>query len=195
VLVRHARPRDAGAAIYGRLDVELGDDGHVQAAGLAETLANVPVAAVYTSPLSRARDTAGPLAELLGAEPVVVPDLRELDFGELEGLPHEDVQVRYPELLAWTAAPSGVTFPGGESVAELHRRAVAATRQIASRHGGETVVLVSHSVTLRAILADVLGMAIDNMFRLDIPHCSISVVDWYDGRPFVRSVNGGVPAE
>jgi probable phosphoglycerate mutase len=181
--------------VYGRLDFELGDEGHGQAAALAEALADVPVAAVYTSPLVRAHDTARPLAERLGLEPVVVPDLRELDFGELEGLPHDDVRARYPELLSWPVAPSGVTFPGGESVADLNRRAVAAVREIASRHAGTTAVLVSHSVTLRTILADALGMAIDNMFRLDIPHCSISVVDWYDGQPFVRSVNGAVPPE
>jgi probable phosphoglycerate mutase len=125
---------------------------------------------------------------------VVVPDLRELDFGELEGLSHSEVRARYPELLSWAVAPSGVSFPGGESVVQLHRRAVAATREIAAAHAGTTAILVSHSVTLRAILAEALGLAIDNMFRLDIPHCSISVVDWYDETPYVRCVNGGIPA-
>ncbi len=192
VLVRHARPRDAELRVYGSLDVELGKEGLEQASALAATLAGVPLAAVYTSPLVRAIATARPLAGRLGLEPLIVPDLRELDFGELEGLAIADVESRHPELLRWTEAPSRVVFPGGESVAALRRRAVAAAAAIAGAHAGETVAVVSHSVTLRAILADALGMPPDAMFRLDVPYCGVSVVDWFGPRPLVRSLNGSV---
>jgi broad specificity phosphatase PhoE len=190
VLVRHARPGDEGVRVFGSLDVALGDVGYEQAAGLIETLADVPVAAVYSSPLVRALHTARPLAEHLGLEPVVVPDLREIDFGELEGLEWPEVRERFSSLMGWSEAPSGVSFPGGESVAALNRRAVAAGRAIVAAHPGETVVVVSHGVTLRAILADALGMPLDALFRIELSHCGLSVIDWFGERPLVRTVNG-----
>ena len=83
-----------------------------------------------------------------------------------------------------------MVFPGGESVADVQRRAVAAARQIADAHPGETAVVVSHGVTLRMVLADALRMPLDAIFRLELSHCGISVVDWFGDRALVRSVNG-----
>jgi broad specificity phosphatase PhoE len=190
VLIRHARPEEDGVRVFGRLDVGLDDAGVEQAAALATTLAEVPVATVYSSPLVRALQTARPLAERLALEPVVVPDLREIDFGELEGLTLSEVEGRFPTLLRWTEAPAGVVFPGGESVAALARRAVAAGRAIARAHAGETAVVIAHGVTLRAILADALDMPLDAIFRIELSHCRLSLVDWFGDRPLVRSVNG-----
>ena len=189
VLVRHALTAEHGVRVVGRLDVPLGAEGRAQAERLAERLAREPVAAVYSSPLARALDTARPLAARLGLEPVAVPDLRELDFGELDGLTLEEIEQRHPSFLPWTEAPAAVEFPGGESVAALARRAAAAMRAIAAEQQGETAVVVSHGVTLRAALADALGMELDNMFRLDVAHGGISVVEWYGDGPLVRSVN------
>ena len=192
VLVRHALTAEHRVRVVGRLDVPLSADGRAQAERLADRLATEPVAAVYSSPLARALDTARPLAGRLGLEHVPVADLRELDFGELDGLMLEEVEQRYPSFLPWTEAPAAVEFPGGESVAALTRRAVTAVRAIAAAHQGETAVVVSHGVTLRAVLADALGMELDSMFRLDVTHGGISVVEWYGDRPLVRSVNGGI---
>jgi broad specificity phosphatase PhoE len=87
------------------------------------------------------------------------------------------------------AAPAAVAFPGGESVAALQERSVAAVRDIAERHPAETVAVFAHSVVIRTVLADALAMPLDALFRLDQAHGGISVVEWHDGRPFVRSVN------
>jgi broad specificity phosphatase PhoE len=190
VLVRHARPDDDGVVVFGSTDVVLGEAGLAQAAGLVETLEGVPVAAVYSSPLLRALATARPLAERLGLEPVIVPDLREIDFGELEGLTWAELEERFPDLVPWSSAPAGVVFPGGEAVAEVAGRAVAAGRAIAAAHAGETVVVVAHSITLRTILADALGLPLDGIFRFELSHCRVSVVDWFGDRPLVRTLNG-----
>jgi alpha-ribazole phosphatase len=189
VLVRHARPTDAGVRVFGSLDVLLGDEGCAQAERLIERLAGETVTAVYSSPLVRAVDTALPLARELGLEPVIVPDLREIDFGELEGLTHPELEERYAEYLPWTEYPAGVVFPGGESVAEVQRRSLAAVDEIVAAHPGETALVVSHGVTLRIVLADALHMPLDAIFRLELSHCGISVVDWFDDRALVRYVN------
>jgi len=189
VFVRHARPAQAGVVVFGRLEVELGAEGLAQAESLVQRLAGERVTAIYSSPQARALATAAPLARELVLEPVLVPDLREMDFGELEGLTPAELQGRYAEYLPWTEAPAAVSFPGGEGTAAVAARAVAAARGIAAAHAGETAVVVSHAVTLRTILADALGMPLDAMFRLDVSHCGISIVDWFGDRPLVRSVN------
>ena len=189
VLVRHARPADAGLRVFGSLDVLLGADGVAQAEQLIERLADETVAAVYSSPLVRALDSALPLARKLGLEPVIVPGLREIDFGELEGLTPVELEERYPEYLPWTDDPAGVVFPDGESVADVQRRAHAAIREIVAAHPGETAVVVSHGVTLRIVLADALRMPLGALFRLELSHCGISIIDWFGERALVRSVN------
>jgi broad specificity phosphatase PhoE len=190
VLVRHAAPPISWRErVFGRLDVELSPEGREHAERIAGALAAEPIAAVYTSPLRRAADTAAPLARTLGLEPVRIDDLRELDFGELEGLTVAEIRERWPELLGWTAAPADCVFPGGEAVTALVERATRAVRGLAESHPGETVVAFSHAVTIRAILADALAMPVASMFRLDQAHGGISVVEWHDGTPYVRLVN------
>src|SRR5262249_61697752 len=159
------------------------------AAACGAGLEGDPIKAVSTGPRLRARATAQPLAARLGLEARVEDDLREIAFGELEGLTLAEAVERYPAESRWTAAPAGVLFPGGESVAELRARAVAVAQAIAARREGETAAVFTHAVVIRAILADALAMAPDAMFRLDQSYGGISVVEWFDGNPFVRVVN------
>jgi ribonuclease H / adenosylcobalamin/alpha-ribazole phosphatase len=190
ILVRHAEPdEEVRNRIYGRLDPELSERGREHATAIAADLQDEPVAAVYTSPRRRAQATAAPLASRLGVEVRVEDDLREIDFGELEGLTVAEAVDRYPAESQWMAAPAGALFPGGESVAALRARAIAAAQSIAARHEGGTAAVFTHAVVIRAILADALAMAPDAMFRLDQSYGGISVVEWFDGNPFVRVVN------
>jgi broad specificity phosphatase PhoE len=190
ILVRHAEPdEEVRDRIYGRLDPELSERGREHAVEIAAELEREPIAAVYTSPRLRALATAKPLTARLGLDARVEDDLREIDFGELEGLTLAEAVARFPAESRWTAAPAGVFFPGGESVAALRARAIAAAQSIAARHEGETAAAFTHAVVIRAILADALAMAPDAMFRLDQTYGGISVVEWFDGNPFVRVVN------
>ena len=190
IFVRHAEPdEELRGRIYGSLDPGLSERGRAHADALAGDLAREPIAAVYTSPLQRARATAAPLAAQLGLEAVVEPDLRELDFGELEGLTIAEAAERYPVESGWMLAPGDAVFPGGETVAALRARATGAARTVAERHADGTVAVFTHAVTIRAILADALAMPPDAMFRLDQSYGGISVVEWFDGNPFVRVVN------
>jgi alpha-ribazole phosphatase/probable phosphoglycerate mutase len=192
LLVRHAEPADdARGRCYGALDVPLSPLGRRAAAALAAGLASVPLAAVYTSPRARALDTARLAAELRGLEPVALAALRELDFGELEGQSYEDIARARPALYrAWMERPTAVRFPGGEGYPDLRERVVAALGEIRARHAGATVAVVAHGGVVRAALADALAMPDEAIFRLAVDYCSVSVVDWLDGTPVVRLVNG-----
>lgn len=190
VLVRHAEPDESvRGRVYGRLDVDLSAAGRVDAERIAALLRAQRVAAVYTSPLRRAVATAEPLARALALRPVTVDALREIDFGELEGLRLEEVEKLHPEHVGWTAASADTRFPGGESVSALRARAAGAARGLAQRHQGQTIVVCSHAVVIRAVLADALVMPPEAMFRLDQSYGGISVVDWFDAVPLVRVVN------
>ena len=190
LFIRHAEPDEwLRGRIYGRLDPGLSEHGNAHADALAADLAREQIVAVYTSPLQRARATSAPLAARLGLEALVEADLRELDFGELEGLTVSEAAERYPVESGWMLAPGDAVFPGGETVAALRARAIGVARAIAERHADATVAVFTHAVTIRAIVADALAMPPDAMFRLDQSYGGISVVEWFDGNPFVRVVN------
>jgi alpha-ribazole phosphatase/probable phosphoglycerate mutase len=191
VLVRHALPADGGLVLP-VAEVGLGEAGHEQARLLASRVAAVQPTALYSSPRPRAVQTARPIADLIGIEPEIVADLRELDFGELEGMSFAEIERRYPELVGWTSAPSSAVFPRGESIPSVRERAAGATRAIALAHPGGTAVVVCHGVVIRVVLAEMLRMPLDAIFRLEIPYCGVSVIDWFGDRPLVRSINGSL---
>jgi alpha-ribazole phosphatase len=155
---------------------------------LARSLAGVELACVYTSPLARAAATAQAVAASHALSPVVRDDLREIDLGEVEGLGFEE----YPEKLqaALLTTPESVRFPGGETYEELRGRVSAALAEIVALHPEETVAAISHAGAIRAALATLLEVPAEASFRIDQSFAGVNVVDWIDGRPFVRVVNG-----
>jgi alpha-ribazole phosphatase len=191
LLVRHTETDEAARGrCYGRLDVALSPAGIRQAEALGVALRVIPLGAVYSSPLVRALDTAAAIAAAQGLDPVVHPDLVELDFGEVEGLPYEQIAAERPELYrAWMQAPASVRFPGGESLDDLRSRVRGAAAEIRRRHPGEAVAVVGHGGVVRAVLADVLGLPDEGFFRLEQSFGGLSVVDWIEGVPIVRVVN------
>ena len=174
VLCRHARSGDAA-----------------EAAQLADALRDLPLAAVYTSPLERAAATAAPIAAAHAVEAIVVDDLREIDFGAAEGVPFDDLPSDVQRGLL--EQPTATRFPGGESYADLRARVTAALDDIVLRHPDATVAVVSHGGAIRAALASWLRMDEDAVFRLDQRYASVNVVEWTDGTPFVRVVNADRP--
>jgi alpha-ribazole phosphatase/probable phosphoglycerate mutase len=190
ILVRHGAPEAAASGrCYGALDVGLSTEGVAQAARTAAWLAGAPLAAV-SSPRRRALDTAAPIARAHALEVRVEPALRELDFGELEGLTYDEVARRHPALWAeWMARPTEVTFPGGESYAMLRARVLAAADGLRRAHTGSAIALVAHGGSLRTIVADALGLADADVFRIDLSYAAVSVVDWLGATPAVRLLN------
>lgn len=191
VLVRHAEPDPAmRGRCYGSLDVALSAEGRRRAAELGAALAPNPLAGVYASPLERAEETATPIAGAQGLGVVTVRDLREIDFGELEGLAFDEIRAGWAELYRqWMERPARVRFPGGESFSDLRDRALPALADIRMRHAGEAVVVVTHGGVVRVALADVLRLDGDAPFRFGLDYGGVSVVDWVNGSPVLRVVN------
>ena len=191
VLVRHAATEEsARGRCYGRTDIQLSAEGREHAKALAAALQGLALAAVYASPLSRALDTARPIAVAFGLVPVTHSGLQELHFGELEGSLYEQIEAEHPDLFRqWLDGPGGVHFPGGESLAEVGERVRGAVGEIRERHEGEAVAVVAHGGVLRVVLADVLGLTDGALFRIDQAFGGVSIVDWLDGVPLVRAMN------
>jgi broad specificity phosphatase PhoE len=194
LLIRHLEPdRSVHGRAYGSLDAPLSALALEHAAKLARALEGVHLDAVYASPLRRALETATPLAVHRKLVPVVHEGLREIDFGEIEGSRYEEVEESSPGLFrSWMSDPTGVSFPGGESFAELRLRALGAAEEIRVRHRGCVVALVAHGGVTRAIVAASLSMPDEALFRLDQAYGGVSVVDWLGDTPILRVLNASV---
>jgi alpha-ribazole phosphatase len=175
---------------YGSLDVGLSDQGRLQCTALAAVLGREEPSRVVSSPRRRARETALAIAGALGLEAEDWEELRELDFGELEGRTYDEIASSQPELYdRWMHDPTSVTFPGGEGYAELRARVGVGLARLLSECRGSTVVAVTHGGVVRAVLADVLGIPAERIFRLGIEPASVSEVEWFGDEPVVRVIN------
>lgn len=195
ILARHGRTTaNASGVLAGRSKgVRLDDKGIEQARAAAARLDGVPLAAVVTSPLERCRDTARVLAE--GRELRLQTDrgLLECDYGEWTGREIKEL-AKQPLWRTVQSTPSAARFPGGESMAGMSARAVAAVRdrdaQIEAESGpGAVWVAVSHGDVIKAVLADALGMHLDTFQRIVVDPASLSVVRYTPQRAFVLTMN------
>jgi probable phosphomutase (TIGR03848 family) len=190
VLLRHATTATTGKRLGGwKPGVHLDARGELQAAAAARRLADLPVAAVYSSPLERTRETAAPVARSHGVRVRIERAMGEVDYGDWTDRPLG--QLRRTALWRTVqSAPSRVTFPGGESIRAAQARAVDATERIAARHGGELVVIVSHADIIKAVLAHHLGLGLDLFQRIHIaPASSSTLILPAGGAPMILNVN------
>jgi broad specificity phosphatase PhoE len=149
----------------GFADRPLTERGRAQAAALAERLADIVLDAVYSSDLRRALDTAASVANAQGLEPTALKALREVDVGSWQGLTREEAETRFPaDFRRWLAGGTG--WRDGESYGELSARVLRAVDEIARRHDGGRVLIVSHGGPIRAIHAAALGLDVEAYRRI-----------------------------
>jgi broad specificity phosphatase PhoE len=164
-LVRHGETEwNATKRAQGQADVPLNDAGRMQAEAAAAQLDGVNLAAVYSSDLSRAIDTAEPIARAHDLEVITDPAFREIDQGEWEGLGLKEIRRRWPEL--WGPARHYAQRPGGESPEQVQKRALEALARVVERHNGGPVAIVSHGGTIRWIAADALGYDLEGSAKI-----------------------------
>ncbi len=189
-LVRHALTRRTGAVLQGRAPgVHLSDDGRRQADGVAARLAPLSkIAAVYASPLERARETASAIARVRGASVRIERELTELDVGAWTGRSLKRLS-RKPEWRAVQRHPSGFRFPGGESFVEMQTRIVGALARVVERHPASVVVVVSHADPIKAVVAHAIGAHLDLFQRIAIAPASITAIVYRSEGPLVLTLN------
>lgn len=193
-LVRHGQVADGHTHLYhGHNDIHLSPRGVEQLERLARQLEGAPLAAVYASDLTRAREGAQVLCRGRELEPVIVPEFREINFGVWEGLSFEEIAARYPEeLQARFLDLESFRIPGGESLMDVRRRALPRLRELVQQHPGQAVALVAHAGVNRVILSDALGVPLNNLFRIDQSYGCLNIVDFFPDLAVVRLINGGV---
>jgi probable phosphomutase (TIGR03848 family) len=193
ILLRHGRTTaNAGGVLAGWTPgVQLDETGAAQVRAVGERLARVPLAAVVSSPLERCRQTADAVAA--GRELEVQSDdrLGEARYGDWTGRTIKEL-AKEPLWKVVQQHPSAAVFPGpeGEGLAQTQARAVAAVREWNAKLGPDAVWLAcSHGDVIKAILADALGLHLDQFQRIVVDPASVSVVTYTETRPFVVRVN------
>lgn len=184
LLIRHGQTSwNAAGRWQGHTDVPLNAVGREQARLLAQRLVEWPVAALYSSDLKRAAETATIVGEALGLEPMREPVWRERHGGAFQGLTGGEIAEEHPE--AWTALQQGVVAPpGGESSQALHERVTGAFDRLVEKHRGEVVAVISHGGTIRTLVAHVLQLPPDRDPRISVRHnTGISIIEKDNGRP------------
>lgn len=196
LLVRHGRSQaNTSGLLAGRTEgVGLDDRGQEQAKELVSRLRGIPIRSIVCSPLLRCQQTVDPLAQELDLEPVPDTRLIEVDYGDWTG---KQLSELVKESL-WAVVqhhPSGVVFPGGESLADVQVRAVAAIREhdrlFADANGGADVLWLActHGDVIKAVVADALGLHLDGFQRIIVEPASVSVVRYTRTRPFLHHLN------
>jgi len=197
LLVRHGRTAaNSGGVLAGRTPGVLLDDvGKEQAQATGSRIAPLPVTTVVSSPLERCQLTAEAIVGARSDDLEIQTDdrLTECGYGDWTGQEIRKL-AKDPLWKVVQAHPSGVTFPGGESMRAMQARAVEAVRdwdaRITEEHGPDAIwVAVSHADVIKSILAEALGMHLDNFQRIVVDPSSVSVVSYTPLRPFVVRYN------
>lgn len=192
-LMRHGKVANGGEKRYnGHIDVDITPTGVEQMHRLAEKLAGKSVTTVYSSDLIRSAKGAGIIAESLGISFTSLRNLRERSVGKWEGLTAEEIEKGFPdEYAAWRADLLNYRPPGGECVIDVRDRIVPEYRRLVSMHPGVEIAMLLHGGVNRVILADALGLPLDNLFRIDQSFGALNIIDHYeDGMAVVKLVNG-----
>lgn len=193
-LVRHAESIANSLGIYQgqSYDTDLSSRGREQARALAYRLKQIQFAAVITSPLKRTRQTAEFVADYCEVATVTVEQrIIETDHGDWEGLSKEKIALCWPQLhKQWLTQPSGVMFPHGEAFKETQERVLGWWKRFC-RTGGLRLV-VTHDNIARIIIAHVLGLDLNEIWRFHLYPTAITEIITHDGKAFLESLNDKV---
>ncbi|MGB9797519.1 MAG: histidine phosphatase family protein [bacterium] len=178
-LVRHGMTEwNDDGKMQGRTDVPLNERGITQAKLLAKRLANVPLSAIYSSPLMRAMKTAEIIAQNHGLPIIPATPLQEADFGGWEGLTLEEIKNGWGEAIdLWYEGKA--LPPKGEGILEMQRRVVEFVEDVIEKHKGEEILIVAHGGPIRAFICHILG-TLKPFRRLKQANANLNIVDYFE---------------
>ncbi|GAB4543577.1 MAG: histidine phosphatase family protein [Thermodesulfovibrionia bacterium] len=204
-LIRHGETIDSNERRYkGHIDVPLSEEGIRQMIGLSRYITmDCPngLDAIYCSDLTRAVKSAEVIAEPFGIKPIILPDLRERNFGKWEGMTFDEIQEKWPHAFkSWAEDPLRHAPPDGEGTLELRDRVIGALEKILNRTSFRfqisnlksqisDIAIVSHGGVNRIIVCHLLGIPLENLFRIEQDYGCLNVIEFYDDYPVVRLLN------
>jgi len=192
-LMRHGEVANGGQKRYnGHIDVDITSAGVEQMHRLAGMLANKPITAVYSSDLIRSVKGADIVAKRLDLSSTPLRLLRERSVGVWEGLTAEEIQERFPEeFKLWRADLLHYRPAGGECVTDVRDRIVPEYERLVSSHPNQEIAMLLHGGVNRVILAHVLGLDLNNLFRLEQSFGALNIIEHYeDGMAVLKLLNG-----
>lgn len=191
ILVRHGQTVwNLEMKYQGHADIALTEKGVQQAEMVAKRLAKEKISAIYSSDLNRAYKT----AEIIAAEhqlPVIaVPELREISFGDWEGLNYKGITSGWPKIMEdlFTHADT-VRIPGGETFPEVKKRATKALEKLVIQHPDETIAVVSHGGTIRTLLCAALHIPLNYVWNIKQDNTAVNIIEYFGERLIVELVN------
>jgi len=220
-LIRHGETEGSGVKRYkGSIDVPLSENGQRQieqvaeyvVQGLSRSNGSNSLNAIYCSPLSRAVKSAEIIAAPHGLKPIVIKELRERSFGIWEGMSFTGIKEQYPEEFnAWANNPLKYSPVDGENTLELKDRVIETLEKILNNHKGTVpdlrtkqgevvesglspeinIAIVAHGGVNRVILCHIMGIPLENIFRLEQDFAAINIIEFHDNFPVVKLLNGG----
>lgn len=194
LLVRHAMHSDYGERFTGRAGgAPLSREGEQQAQALAERLAVEPIAAVYSSPRERTRQTADAVASRHTVTVKEDDALDEVDLGDWTGVRIDDL-IGTADFTTWNERRGDARPPNGEPFTAVVERVSGFARRTAARHSGETVAVVSHQDVIKALVAACIGLSLDHVLRFEIGPASVSRLLFGDWGAKLLTLNEGAAA-
>jgi broad specificity phosphatase PhoE len=177
-LIRHAEVESRYQGVFGgQIDMELSPRGHEQAAALAKYLQQKTVSAIYASPMKRVQQTLRPWLVNGVPRPTILPNLKEVDFGDWTGLAFGQVQARFGvSAWEWLDQLESAAIPNAESAQSFRARVEPCLRQIIRSHAGQQIAVVCHGGVIRMLLAILLDMPLSRMGAFQIEYASLTQV-------------------
>lgn len=189
ILVRHGDTAWNREHVFrGRVEVPLSDEGREQARLAGQALKDTPLSSIYCSPRQRAKETAEIIAQFHHQEVIPHEAFDDMDFGQWQGMPLEQVKDQYAQdYAAWEGRPEAFVAPGGEGLDAVRRRSLAGLQQLVSEMGegqGEdkTLAIVTHRVILKVLICAMLGLDNSHFWHIRQGTCAINIFDYDPAR-------------
>jgi len=190
-LIRHGEVEAQYHRVFGgRIDMELSPRGHEQVAALAAYCHALKIDTIYASPMKRVQQTLAPLAQLSGKVPVIIPGLREVDFGKWTGLSWDQVKKQFGvSPFEWLDQLEDGAITEAETVPDFRYRVETSLRQIFSEFTGESAAIVCHGGVIRMLLSLLLDLPFRQMGRFDVEYASLTRVRYGAPKTEVELLN------
>jgi alpha-ribazole phosphatase/probable phosphoglycerate mutase len=201
-LIRHGETEGGEIRRYkGTIDVPLSEIGVSQMEQVSKYIVEKGgkgglMSAVYCSDLTRAIRSAEIVAEPHSLKPVIISSLRERNFGLWEGMSFDEIREKYPlEFDAWAGNPLKFSPMEGESTLAMRDRVIPAMSEIMENHNKENIAIVAHGGVNRIILCHILGIPLENIFRIEQDYGALNIIEFWDKYPVVKLLNGSSSVE